>query len=151
FPRVHSEILRIIESNQDLARSVSALQFVAAVRPKSPLLLRSAVAALQGGHDSSWRGTWDALAAIRLFVDQFRGEDRALEAVLDDQRGWVSDAVMSAVSLGWPDHPYVERAYQRLQAEGFDNFPREREAVLAVYYARAPVSEVISRIPRDLQ
>lgn len=149
FPEVHAEILSQLESSETLLQEPEVLGFLATIRPRSQFLLQASARAVQGGLGDSFHGIWKLLAAVRILVEHFGGDQRALDALLEDRRGGsYADGVIIALSLGWPDHELVSEAFQDLRTDGY--YRRSPGAQFAITYARASATELVSRLPLHL-
>jgi hypothetical protein len=113
FPAVREQILAFLESRPKRAASPNLLRFLARTRQKSELLLEYCLGTLHVGQDGIDVGGVMGEVASSLLGEHFAGNARALDQVLAGRAGeCFYGRTVLALTEGWPDHPYLEAAYQ---------------------------------------
>jgi hypothetical protein len=120
YPQVRQEILAFLESRPERTAAPNLLRFLARNRPKSQLLLDYCLGNLHVGQDAvDVRGPVGDVASS-ILGEHFGGNPRALESVLAGKAGeCLYGRTVLALTEGWPDHPYLELAYQGLREDAW--------------------------------
>lgn len=151
YPQCHQALLNAVDNSPELRHDPTILACIAAITPHSEMVLNSCVELLRGGFDYSLMGLENLVLTARVFVDQFGGTETGLQALLQTRdRWWVSDGVLTALSLGWPEHPLVAQFEEQLRKAWSEGTVVPYRQMFPVFYTRASADEIVERLPSDL-
>jgi hypothetical protein len=144
-PRLQAELLEVVFSNPQFATIPEVLQFLAAVRPKSPALLEQCIAALDTG--DSWNWLERVETASGLLAQEFGADEAVLDRLLRNQPvAGLSSSRAIPLCLGWPEAPILERAYEQSKS----NPGLYQAASFYLTYTKAPSDEFLDILREDL-
>jgi len=178
YPELQAEVLSVLDGDRKLAANPHALVFVARAKPASQLLVDRCFAAISAPDSNFPRASF---TAAEILAESFAGDDRVYSKLLETmpiaRNGpWllVRPQLAVALSLGWPESPFVDELYrQALREPGSvgdyaaffettlsqcpaNEFPRRLQRHFAAsgvvgnpYISRALIRAVVRRLKRD--
>ncbi len=152
FPDLQNEIVSVLDADANLALHRETLAFVAAVKPRSQLLMDRCLAALTATDVNAPRASF---AAAELLAQAFGGDEevysKLIEALPIVRNGaWLfaRPQVIVSLCIGWPKAPVIDELYAQL-LRAPDSIS-DYAAFFEVVFARCPTNQLPDRLQRHL-
>jgi hypothetical protein len=153
FPALHDEVLNALDDHPNAALDPSALIFLAAVRPRTPLLRDGCLSVLaQADGPGSMIRTEQVAVAADVLVTGFGGDPAVVGALTSKTRpSLYAEGLVVALCAGWPQHSLLDELYDQLQTYKGGSVPTTYSVLFALTYTKLPAEQLPERLERDLR